>query len=110
MHGLEKIEACTMGGLLLRRSVLERIGDPWFTFDRQPWLEPDQYAEDLTFCQKLKTAGIPLYLDLETRFQHEMTCLVAPVRHQGQWQTALLYDGPFVMFPAAHHPLMAGVR
>jgi len=55
-HALVEIDACGFGALMMRRDVLERVPEPWFTID---W----QAGEDIAFCVKAKENGIRIWCD-----------------------------------------------
>lgn len=55
------------GGMLCKRSVLEKMNYPWMD---QGQLTPGFGAEDLYFCKKVHDLGIPVYLDLKNTMGH----------------------------------------
>ena len=62
-EGLLKIEGCGMACCLIRREVFEQIKAPYFFPMRG-------MGEDLSFCLKVKEAGIPMYVDTTLQFGH----------------------------------------
>jgi len=73
--GLHKVDATGSAGMLMRRSVMETLTDPWFEVGRTA---PDALGEDLWLCKKLRDAGIPLALDCDHRLGHQTTVTVVP--------------------------------
>lgn len=53
---LFEVDAVGFGALLMRRDVLDRVPEPWFTID---W----QAGEDIAFCVKAKEHGIKIWCD-----------------------------------------------
>ncbi len=88
--GLHRIYVAGSAGMLIRRSVLDKIGDPWFEVGQQ---SSEQLNEDSYFCVKLAKAGIPLYVDLDTHIGHLTTCALWPARRpDGQWTVEVKFD------------------
>jgi len=52
---LIEVDAVGMGACLMRRDVLDRVPEPWFTFNSA--------GEDIYFCVHAKEAGIKIYCD-----------------------------------------------
>ncbi len=86
--GLVEIHAAGSAGMLIRRDVLEAVGDPWFT------PSPDAHGlnEDLHFCQKVREAGFRLWCDPEITLGHIALHTVSPEWQDGQWHPAVLHD------------------
>jgi hypothetical protein len=108
--GLQRIRAATSGGLLTHRSVLERVGDPWWTLGQYA---RDEWQDDIWFCDRLAQEGIPLYGDPSVCVGHTTEVTIWPVWHEGQWMNCLARGGePFAALPAL--PMtpgaVAGVR
>lgn len=61
--GLLKIDGAGMACVLIRREVFEKIEPPYF-------FPTVGLGEDLSFCMKLKEAGIPMYVDTTLQFGH----------------------------------------
>ena len=62
--GLEKIDACGFGAVLMKRSVLERIEPPWFINSEYA------HCEDIYFCAKCRERGIDIHLDSAIELIH----------------------------------------
>lgn len=90
---LVEVQSLGAGGTLYRRRCFEAVSDPWF--------EGVLGLEDTNFAQKLRAAGVPLYVDLATRVGHVTPMIVWPHYVDGQW--SIRYDsmnGKSVMVPA----------
>jgi hypothetical protein len=62
-NSLLEIEGAGMACVFIAREVFEKVKGPYF--DPLPGL-----GEDLTFCLKVKQAGIPMYCDTGMQFGH----------------------------------------
>lgn len=82
--GLAVVEAAGSAGMLIRKVVLEQIGDPWFV-----WYE-EKVSEDVGFCLKARKAGFNIYADLDQTLPHITPCELEPYRDvNGKWQVAV---------------------
>jgi hypothetical protein len=103
-HGLIKVAAAGLAGLLIKTSALKAMGtDGWFEFTHPAW-NADDYAEDFPFYRKLAAAGFQLCCDVDVRFGHAVTSTVYIVKQDGQWMTILADAEPFVGFPQPVDP------
>jgi hypothetical protein len=82
--GLMKVRWAGSGGLLVRRNVLDKIGDPWFTYG-----EGEHLNEDLRFCNRIADAGFDLWLDPEVQMGHRGSYTVQPVYEGDRWGIGL---------------------
>lgn len=62
-EGLLEIEGAGLACALIKRSAFEKIKEPYFF----PY---PNIGEDLTFCLKLKEAGVKMYCDTTLQFGH----------------------------------------
>jgi hypothetical protein len=70
-EGLHEVYAVGGAGLLVKKHVLEAIGDPYFeTFGKQ--------NEDLEFCRKIRNAGFKIHVDCSTLLGHIGNMIVWP--------------------------------
>lgn len=62
---LIKVDYVGAGCLLIHRSVLEKMKDPWFEWmsDRKDVPETQRMSEDFSFCEKARKAGFDIILD-----------------------------------------------
>jgi hypothetical protein len=77
--GLWQVPMVGSAGLLVRRAVMDQIGDPWFSVPNRPGQE--RQSEDLEFCRKIGRLGYPIYVDLDTCIGHITRVEVWPARH-----------------------------
>ncbi len=104
-HGLIRIAAAGMAGLLIRTECFKKMGlDGWFDF-RHPVDNADNYNEDLGFYKRLQNMGVQLYCDTNVRFGHAVTLIAYIVSQQGQWVTVLADKEPIIAFAQPTHPL-----
>jgi hypothetical protein len=89
--GVHEVYVAGSAGMLIKRHVLEKIGDPWFEVGQQ---DSQQLNEDSYFCVKLARAGIKLHVDLDTWIGHITPSVLWPARNsKGQWTVEIRY-GP----------------
>jgi hypothetical protein len=77
--GLWQVPLVGSAGMLVRRHVMDHIGDPWFSVPNRPGQE--RQSEDLEFCRKVGGLGYPIYVDLDTQIGHITRVEVWPSRH-----------------------------
>lgn len=95
--GLIEIHSAGSAGMLIRKYVLEDLGDPWF----QKYPKDGKYlAEDLYFCDRVREAGYKIWCDLDTKFGHITTAIVWPQRLDEGWSFGFGFpDGFMVNMP-----------
>jgi hypothetical protein len=74
------VHAAGTGGMLVRRPVLDAIGEPWFSYEDGIYLN-----EDLTFSNKIRRAGFTIWCDPTVRMGHRATYSVWPVYDSEGW-------------------------
>ena len=88
--GVHRIHVAGSAGMLIRRHVLEKVGDPWFEVGQQ---DSQQLNEDSYFCTKLAKLGIPLHVDLDTWIGHITPSVLWPARNKdGTWTVEIRFD------------------
>ena len=65
-----KVDFVDVKCMLLKKGVLEKIQYPWFTGD------PTNLSGDVVFCQKCKTNGLDIYVDLKLPIRNETKLLI----------------------------------
>jgi len=100
-RGLMAVEAVGTGGMLIRRAVWEAIPPPWFTLGQPEDGPPDGFAEDLSFCRRVRAAGIEIYCDLDDPLGHRLQAVVTPVWRGDHWVTEVTVDRLVVGVPPA---------
>lgn len=71
--GLVEIEEAGTGFLLIRRDVLEALSRPWFEAGQ---IESGEMREDKHFCQKVRAAGFPIFVDTSLKIGHQIDAWV----------------------------------
>ncbi len=93
-RGLLEVTGVGAAGMLIRRDVLQKVGDPWFT---QPL---GRIAEDVMFCEKVRAAGFKIYSDLSNSMGHLNVGSVRPVVRDGKWVTELVFGEKVIYLQA----------
>jgi hypothetical protein len=89
-EGLTEIWSAGSAGMLIRRHVLEAIGDPWFT----PAADAVGLNEDINFCRKVRAAGFQIWCDPAAPLGHISTYTVYPRWDEelARWEVDSVYD------------------
>lgn len=82
VYQLPKDDPAGQAGMLVRKPVLDRIGDPWFEGGK---VVPGRLMEDMYFIQRLHDLDIPIYIDCDHPMGHLATFELWPSRHNGRW-------------------------
>jgi hypothetical protein len=85
-------------GMLVKRHVLDAIGDPWFKPGK---LHPGRMHEDLTFCREIQQLGFNIWIDQSTIFEHWFAMGITARKHEDKWVPALRSGAGFVVLPDA---------
>jgi glycosyltransferase involved in cell wall biosynthesis len=86
---LPKWDSAGQAGAVIRKSVLDKLGDPWFEGGK---LTPGRLMEDMYFIQRLHELDIPITIDCDQVMTHIANITVKPFRHEGRWYAG--YHGP----------------
>jgi hypothetical protein len=87
------------GFFLAKVEVLKKVDDPWFTLG---WPFQEEWCDDISFCVRLREAGVEIHVDTATCIDHIGTVLCRPfyfVNEEescGEWRTAFVVDGTVV--------------
>ena len=100
-HGLQAVYTAGSAGMLIRRSVLERLDDPWFELGQ---MGKDLTNEDTYFCHKVQRLGVPIYCDLDVQLGLWTPICLWPARTEsGVWTVGIdLGSGLRVVLPPAY--------
>lgn len=79
---LPKNDSAGQAGMIVRKPILERIGDPYFEGGK---LTPGRLMEDMYFVQRLHDLTVPIFVDCDQVLGHIANIAVVPQRYQGQW-------------------------
>lgn len=83
--GLVELVAAGSGGMLIRKHVLDTLGDPWFTYGSGETLN-----EDLRFCRRIvEETDYKIWLDVEVQMGHRGSYTVEPALTDDHWDVGL---------------------
>ena len=86
-HGLHEVYTAGSAGMLIRKRVLDAIGDPWFEMGQ---MGRDLANEDTHFCQKVQKAGFKIYADTDVQLGHWTPMALWPARlESGAWTVGI---------------------
>ncbi len=86
-------------GMLVKKHVLDRIGDPWFKCGQ---LDPGRLQEDMFFCHEMQLLDFDVWIDREIVLDHFMPMAVTARKHEGKWAPALkALNGDTMILPDA---------
>ena len=85
LYRLAPDETCGDAGMLIRRSVLERLARPFYDRLRSGSFK----SEDQAFTRKLQDAGYDVWVDVEHPIGHIAAVAVEPVVKHGAWNIRL---------------------
>jgi hypothetical protein len=87
--GLMEIYAAGSGSMLVRKHVLDAIGDPWFHNPQGTVIN-----DDLEFCRKIRDAGYTIWMDTEVSVGHIGHFTSYYSHHNGRWGITMDFGGP----------------
>ena len=76
-------------GMLVRRSVLDRLGYPWF---KCGMFDHGRLQEDMYFCRELQQLGYTVWIDQEVIFDHYMMARTTARKHHETWAPAIQFE------------------
>jgi hypothetical protein len=85
-EGLFVLAGAGSAGMLIRRSALDAVGDPWFEAGR---IRPDETGEDTWLSHKFALAGVPVVADCAVTMTHLTTMTLVPQRTPHGWMVGL---------------------
>lgn len=91
------VDACGLGGVLVKSSVFRALDEPWLAVN-------DEFkTDDLYFCRKAVAAGFAIHCDLAVSSGHITKGSVWPRWNGQQWVTELRISGgtQLILPPAA---------
>ncbi len=86
LYHLAPDEACGDAGMLIRREVLERLGNPWYRAVRFP---------DIDLAMRIRDLGVPIAVDLSQHMSHIAPVSIEPVLDEGGWHAQFTMSGDF---------------
>lgn len=91
--GVFEIDAAGSAGMLIRRHVLDAIGDPWFRSTGGVILN-----EDVTFCSDARALGYRVFATADATMGHLGIFNVRPMRRGGRWGALTEFSSPEEQF------------
>jgi hypothetical protein len=91
--GVFEVDAAGSAGMLVRREVLDRMGDPWFRSTGGVILN-----EDVTFCADARELGFRIFASADVTMGHLGIFNVRPVRRDGRWGAMTEFSSPEEQF------------
>jgi hypothetical protein len=87
-RGLMPIHAAGSAGMLVKRRVLDALGEPWFT-------NSDGFTtnEDVEFCRRAREAGFEIHLDTTLAIGHIGVVTIIPARRGERAGFSLNFQG-----------------
>jgi glycosyltransferase involved in cell wall biosynthesis len=83
-------------GMLVKKHVLDAIGDPWFKCGQ---LDPGRLQEDMYFCHELQKKGFTVWIDQNIIFDHFFIMGVTARKHEGKYTPAIKTGGKVMILP-----------
>lgn len=87
-YALTEVDGTGLAGALVRRTVFEKISDPWFEVGQLPG-ESVRSGEDIYFCKKARQAGVKIWLDPTLQVGHMTTIVLDPIQTASGWGIGL---------------------
>jgi hypothetical protein len=101
MFQLPKQDSAGQAGALVKKAVLDKLGDPWFEAGK---LTPGRLMEDMYFVQRLHDLDEPIWIDCDQIMTHIANVNITPVRFEGRWypgfttkQGPVVWDDPYLV-------------
>jgi len=91
-------DACTAGGILVRRRVFDAVGKPWF---REGETRPELLGEDLDFCSRAKVAGFEIWVDCNQSLEHISTSSIGVMKRNGKRIVTVRVEDAVLEIPSA---------
>ncbi len=79
---IPKWDSAGQAGALVKKPILERLGDPWFEGGK---LTPGRLMEDMYFVQRMHELDVDMYVDCDQVMPHIANITITPQRHGGRW-------------------------
>jgi hypothetical protein len=79
-------------GALVRKPVLDKLGDPWFEGGQ---LTPGRLMEDQFFIKRVHDLGFQIFIDCDETLGHIANITIVPQKHEGRWYAGhITKNGP----------------
>jgi hypothetical protein len=97
--GTFEIDAAGSAGMLIKREVLDEMGDPWFRSTGGVVLN-----EDVTFCRDAREHGFRIFACADVTMGHLGIFNVRPMRRNGRWGAMTEFSSPDERFQNVFMP------
>lgn len=100
-EGLFEVHQAGLPGAVIRRRVIEGIGDPWFEWNtlfdttRTPPVRLHM-GEDYYFCKKARDKGFRLFVDTSQVIGHIITPTLVPRWNKTRWVLDIVLEGSVI--------------
>ena len=82
-------------GALIKKPILDRLGDPWFEGGR---LTPGRIMEDMYFIKRLHDLDVSVMIDCDETMGHIANLNIVPQRYEGRWYAGYMtQQGPVIL-------------
>jgi hypothetical protein len=95
---LPKGDFIGQAGMLVKKHVLDAIGDPWFKTGQ---FDAGRLQEDLWFCHEMQELGFKVMVDRSMIFDHWFIVGVTARKHEGVYVPALKSGAAVLVLPDA---------
>lgn len=104
--GVFEVHAAGSAGMLVRREVLDTLGDPWFysTFDDKG--RRTNLNEDVLFCTRVRQAGFRLFATADCTMGHLGIFNVRPLFRDGAWGALTEFSSAESQFRHLYMPVV----
>lgn len=103
-EGVLEVDGAGSAGMLIRRHVLDALGDPWFQSSGGVVLN-----EDLTFCRAARDHGFRIFATADQTLGHLGIFNVRPAhRPDGKWAALTEFTSPEEQFRHLYMPVLDG--
>jgi hypothetical protein len=92
-HGVFEVDAAGSAGMLVRREVLNDVGDPWFESSGGVILN-----EDVMFCNRARQHGNRIFATADVTMGHLGIFNVRPLWRGGRWGALTEFSSPEEQF------------
>jgi len=92
-NGVFEVDAAGSAGMLVRREVLDTLGDPWFENSGGVILN-----EDVMFCRKAREHGFRVFATADVTMGHLGIFNVRPLHRDGRWGALTEFSSPEEQF------------
>ena len=95
-------DSAGQAGAVIRKSVLDKLGDPWFQAGQ---LVPGRVNEDMHFIKRMHELGVKVMIDCNEVMGHIANITIVPQRLNGRWyaghitpQGPVIWDEPEMIY------------